>query len=53
MCVSQEQIELAQDRLRDAFFALAFDSDSEDAAAAADEALGELDRLLGMRTAGR
>ncbi len=46
MSISQDQLELAQDKLRDAFFALAFDSDSEDAAAKADEALAELDQLL-------
>lgn len=46
MSVSQDELDQAQDKLRDAFFALAFDSDSEEAAARADEALGDLDRLL-------
>lgn len=46
MSISQDQLELAQGNLRDAFFALAFDSGSVEAAAKADEALAELDRLL-------
>lgn len=52
MSVSQDELEQAQDKLRDAFFALAFDPDSEEAAATADEALGELDRMLDAK-AGR
>ncbi len=47
MSISSDQLELAQGNLRDAFFALAFDAGSEEAAAKADEALAELDRLLG------
>jgi hypothetical protein len=46
MSVSPDQLEAAQDNLRDAFFALAFDSGSQEAAERADAALRELDRLL-------
>jgi hypothetical protein len=40
-----QELEAAQAKLRDLFFALAFDPDSAEAEARADEALRELDEL--------
>jgi hypothetical protein len=45
---SHEEMTAAQDKLRDLFFTLAFDPDNADNVALADEALRELDRLLGV-----
>lgn len=52
MTISQQQLESAKDKLRDAFFALAFDFESQEAARQADDALRELDRLLDAAAAG-
>ena len=45
MFPTPQEVETAQAKLRDLFFALAFEPDSAEAEARADEALRELDEL--------
>jgi hypothetical protein len=44
--VASDPLAVVQDKVRDLFFALAFDPDSAEAARKADDALRELDGLL-------
>jgi hypothetical protein len=44
--VTADPLAVVQDKVRDLFFALAFDPDSAEAAQRADDALRELDGLL-------
>jgi|HubBroStandDraft_3_1064219.scaffolds.fasta_scaffold855887_2 hypothetical protein len=56
MTPTDEELESAKENVRNLFFALAFDPDNPEAARQADEALRELDRMLGADvpdTAGR